>query len=292
MAFFKSAGALSSMDELYVENPLEFWGNNYGLSSAEVVFLGVPFDGTSTGRTGSREAPNAIRTASYNLETFSRYSKKDLADLKMLDYGNLITVPGDTDRTLERLEATIKDIRQKFPVVVGGEHIITLPVVKALLKEHPKLHVLQFDAHLDLKDEYLGSKYSHVTVMRRISEILGKGRVIQTGARSYDPDEREYAKKNTVIKTPENLLKYSVKGPVYLTVDMDVFDPAIAPGVSTPAPGGLSFTEYVELIKKLSGTLEVVGFDVVETCPPHDEAGMTSLLAAEVIKETLLAFRK
>lgn len=280
------------MGELYVENPLEFWCNNYGMSSADVVFLGVPFDGTSTGRVGSREAPNAIRAASYNLETFSKYSKKDLADLMMLDYGNLITVPGDTDRTLKRLEDTIRDIKEKFPVVVGGEHIITLPVVKALLRQYPNLNVIQFDAHLDLKDSYLDNKYSHVTVMRRISEMVGKGKIIQVGARSFDVKEKEYAKKHTVLKTPDNLLKYAIKGPIYITIDMDVFDPALAPGVSTPAPGGMSFTEYVELVNNLSEKLDVVGFDVVEACPPHDDASMTSLLAAEVVKETLLAFKK
>jgi agmatinase len=280
------------MSELYVENPLEFWCNNYGLSSAEVVFLGVPFDGTSTGRIGSREAPNAIRAASYSLEPFSSLNGRKLEDLKIIDYGNLITVPGDTDRTLKRLEDTVKDIREKFPVIVGGEHIITLPVVKALLKEHPKLNVLQFDAHMDLKNEYLGSKYSHVTVMRRISELLGKGRVIQVGARSFDPDEKEFAKRNTVLKSPENLLNYRIKGPVYVSIDMDVFDPAVAPGVSTPAPGGMIPEHFFDMIQELKDKMDVVGFDVVETCPPHDDAGMTSLLAAEVIKETLLAFRK
>ena len=227
------------MSELYVENPLEFWCNNYGMSSADVVFLGVPFDGTSTGRVGSREAPNEIRKMSYNLETFSKYNKRNLSNLKMLDYGNLIVVPGDTDKTLDRIEKTVKEIKEKFPVVIGGEHIITLPVVKALLRQHPNLTVLQFDAHMDLKDEYIENKYSHVTVMRRISEIIGNSRIIQVGTRSFDNEEKEYAKKHTVLKTAENLLKYDIKGPVYITVDMDVFDPAIAPGVSTPAPGGM-----------------------------------------------------
>jgi agmatinase len=280
------------MSELYVENPLEFWCNNYGVSSADVVFLGVPLDGTSTGRVGSREAPNEIRKMSYNLETFSVYARKDLKDLRMTDLGNVIVSPGDTDESLRRVEETVRDIREKFPVIVGGEHIITLPAVKAMLKEHPKLHVLQFDAHLDLKDEYLGNKYSHVTVMRRLTELLGKGRIIQVGARSFDPQEKAFAKKHTVIKTPENLLTYKIKGPLYVSIDMDVFDPCLAPGVSTPAPGGMVPERFFELIRELGNKTEVVGFDVVETNPPYDDTGMTSLLAAEVIKETLLAFRK
>lgn len=280
------------MSELYVENPLEFWCNNYGLSSADVVFLGVPFDGTSTGRVGSREAPNEIRKMSYNLETFSTYTKKDMKDLKMTDLGNVTVSPGNTDESLKRIEETVKDIKDKFPVIVGGEHIITLPVVKALLKEHPKLTVLQFDAHLDMKNEYLGNKYSHVTVMRRLVEILGKGRIVQVGARSFDPDEKEFAKKNTVLKTPENLLKYNIEGPMYVTIDMDVFDPSLAPGVSTPAPGGMMPEQFFDTISELGNKTEVVGFDVVETCPQHDDASMTSLLSAEVIKETLLAFKK
>jgi agmatinase len=280
------------MSELYVENPLEFWCNNYGLSSAEVVFLGVPFDGTSTGRVGTREAPNRIRAASYNLETYSETAKKDLADLKMLDYGNVIVCLGDTDETLKRVEETVKDLRGKFPVIVGGEHIITLPVVKALLRQHPKLTVLQFDAHMDLKDEYLGNKYSHVTVMRRLSEMLGKGRIIQVGTRSFSSDEKEFARKNTVLKTPANLLDFKVKGPVYLSIDMDFFDPAFAPGVSTPAPGGMAPPEFLDLIRKLGEKLEVVGFDVNECCPPYDAGDVTSLLSAKVIKETLLSFKK
>jgi len=280
------------MSELYVESPLEFWCNNYGLGSADVGCLGVPFDGTSTGRVGRREAPNEIRKMSYNLETFSTYAKKDLKDLKMTDMGNVAVSPGDTDESLKRIEETVRDIKDKFPVIVGGEHIITLPVVKALLKEHPKLTVLQFDAHLDMKNEYLGNKYSHVTVMRRLTEILGKGRIIQVGARSFDPGEKEFAKKNTVLKTPENLLKYNINGPVYVTIDMDVFDPSLAPGVSTPAPGGMVPERFFELVRELGNRLEVVGFDVVEPCPQHDDASMTSLLSAEVIKETLLAFKK
>ncbi|UCD03032.1 MAG: agmatinase [Candidatus Aenigmatarchaeota archaeon] len=280
------------MNELYVENPLEFWCNNYGVSSADVVFLGVPFDGTSTGRAGSREAPNAIRSASYNLETNSAYTEANLADLKMTDYGNLITVPGDTEMTLKRLEDTVFDIKNKFPVIVGGEHIVTLPVIRSLIREHPTLKVLQFDAHLDLRNEYIGNRYSHVTVMRRIFEILGKKRIIQVGARSFSDDEKDFAKKNTVLKTPENLLKYAIKGPVYITIDMDVFDPSVAPGVSTPAPAGFVPERFFDLIHGLKNKLEVVGFDVVETCPPHDDANMTSLLAAEIIKEMILAFRK
>ncbi len=280
------------MSELYVENPLEFWCNNYGLSSADVVFLGVPFDGTSTGRVGSREAPNEIRKMSYSLETYSAYTKKDLRDLRMTDLGNVIVSPGDTDESLRRIEETVKDIREKFPVIVGGEHIITLPVVRALIKEHPDLRVLHFDAHLDLKDEYLGNRYSHVTVMRRMTELLGKDRIIQVGARSFDPEEKEFAKKNTVIKTPENLMTYRIKGPVYVSIDMDVFDPCLAPGVSTPAPGGMVPERFFELMRELGNRMEVVGFDVVETCPQHDDAGMTSLLAAEVVKETILASRK
>ena len=280
------------MSELYVENPLEFWCNNYGMSSADVVFLGVPFDGTSTGRVGSREAPNRIRAMSYFLETFSKHSGKDLKDLKMLDYGNLITCPGGTDETLRRVEETVKDLKGKFPVIVGGEHIITLGAVKALLRQHPKLSVLQFDAHMDLKDDYIGNKLTHVTVMRRISDILGKARVIQAGTRSFSAEEKEFSRRNTVVKSLENLLSYDVKGPVYVTIDMDFFDPAFAPGVSTPAPGGCHPREFFDALSKLKGRLDIVGFDVVEACPPHDSSDMTSLLAAEVVKETLLASMK
>ena len=280
------------MSELYVEDALSFWCNNYGLSGADVVFLGIPFDGTSCFRTGSREAPNRIRQMSYTLETYSDISMRDLKDLKMADYGNVAVSPGSTDESLRRIKAAVADIAGKFPVLVGGEHIVTLPIVQALLKQHPKLTVLQFDAHLDLKDEYMGNKYSHVTVMRRLAEILGKKRIIQCGARSFAPEEKDFAQKNTILKTPENLREFDIQGPVYITVDMDVFDPAFAPGVSTPEPCGISPKEFLDVIVALGGKVDVVGFDVVEACPPHDSGDITSLLAASAIKEILLAFRK
>ncbi len=280
------------MSELYVEDPLAFWCNNFGLSGAEVVFLGVPFDGTSSGKVGSREAPNSIRAMSYNLETYSAFLKRDLKDLKMADYGNVIVSPGDTTESLRRIKAAVDDIQGKFPVVVGGEHIITLPVVQSMLRKYPKLQVLHFDAHLDLKDEYLGNKYSHVTVMRRLAEILGQKRIVHVGARSFSEDEHVFAKKNDVLKPIGNLADYSFRGPVYVTIDMDVFDPAFAPGVSTPAPSGLLPNEFFGLVGSLRDRMEVIGFDVVETCPPHDNGNVTSLLAAEAIKEMILAFKK
>ena len=280
------------MSELYVEDPLAFWCNNYGLSGAEVVFLGVPFDGTTSGKVGSREAPNSIRAMSYNLETYSDASKRDLKELKMTDYGNVIVSPGDTGESLHRIKAAVADISDKFPVVVGGEHIITLPVVQAMLRKHPKLQVLQFDAHLDLKDEYLGNKYSHVTVMRRLAEILGHKRIVHVGARSFSEDEHEFAKKNDVLKPVGNLADFRFKNPVYVTIDMDVFDPAVAPGVSTPAPAGMLPKGFFELINSMKDRMEVIGFDVVEACPPHDNGNVTSLLAAKVVKEMLLAFKK
>ncbi len=280
------------MSELYVEDPLAFWCNNYGLSGADVVFLGVPFDGTSTGRVGSREAPNMIRAMSYGLETYSGAAKRDLKELKMTDYGNVIVSPGDTGESLRRIKAAVADISEKFPVIVGGEHIITLPVVQAMLRQHPKLQVLHFDAHLDMKDEYIGNKYSHVTVMRRLAEILGQKRIVHVGARSFSPDEHEFARKNCVLKPAGNLPEFRFKGPVYVTVDMDVFDPAFAPGVSTPAPSGMLPGDFFELIGSLHDRMEVVGFDVVEACPPSDSGNVTSLLAAKVIKEMLLAFKR
>lgn len=280
------------MAELYVENPLEFWCCNYGLSGADVVFLGVPFDGTSAFRTGSREAPNRIRQMSYSLETFSPLYGRDLKDLKMMDYGNVAVCPGNTDETLRRVKATVDGISGKFLAISGGEHIITLPVVQSLLRKHPKLQVLQFDAHLDLKDEVGGNRYTHATVMRRLSDVLGKKRIIQCGGRSFSPEEKDFADRNTVIKSPENLKAFEIKGPVYVTVDMDVFDPGFAPGVSTPEPRGLGPQEFFGLLDALSGRLEVVGFDVVEVCPPHDHSDSASLLAAGVMKEMLLAFRQ
>jgi len=280
------------MSELYVEDPLTFWCNNYGISSADVVFMGIPLEGTGTGRSGTAGAPNAIRKMSYMLETYSPSQKRDLSELKMTDYGNLVTSPGDLSETSSRITKTVKDISEKFPVLVGGDHTMTLPAVRALMRRHPKLSVLQFDAHLDMKDEYAGSRHCHVTVMRRIFDLLGKRRIVHAGSRSFSADEMEFAKKNNVVKSLEKMAEYEMEGPVYVTLDMDVFDPSYAPGVATPVPGGISPEDFFSCVRKLGETMDVIGFDVVETCPPHDNSGITSLLAARAIKEMLLSFRK
>lgn len=280
------------MNELYIEDPLIFWSCSHGLSGAEIVFLGVPFDGTSCFRVGSREAPNKIRAMSYNLETYCGKCRKDLLDIPAIDYGNVLVSPGNTDESLMRIKETVKDISDKFPVIVGGEHIITLPVVQALKRKHPKLNVLQFDAHLDLKDSYLGNKYSHVTVMKRISEILGKDKIISVGARSFSKDEMEFAKRNVILKSLERLVEYEIKGPVYVTIDMDIIDPSFAPGVSTPVSNGVSPEEFLDMLLKLKNKMDVVGFDIVETVPAHDNNNVTSLLAAEIMKTAILNFKE
>ena len=279
------------MKENFVEEPLSFWCSNYGLHEADVVFLGVPLDITGTFRTGTKEGPNRIRSASYNLETFSPAAKKDLKSLKMTDYGNVIMQPGNLDESLRRIRETVREISDRFLVAVGGEHTITLPVIQSLVKRHPDLKVLHFDAHFDLRDDYMGSKTCHATVMRRISEILGEKKIIHAGCRDFTEDEKEFAKKSSITKSMENLASLEVEGPVYISMDMDVFDPAYAPGVSTPVSGGIRPEGFFSLLDALKNKMEVVGFDVVETCPPYDHSDITSHLAAKVIREMILAFR-
>ena len=283
---------------LYTENPLKFaFSKEYKVESSksEQIYgiLGVPFDSTSTYLSGARLGPNAIREASYNLESFNLSLDKKL--LKTLyDLGNLEVVHGNFHKTSEHLESTVKDLieLQITPIILGGEHSITHSVLKTL--NISDATVLHFDAHLDLRDTYQGGKYSHATVMRRIYD-LNPAEIIQIGIRSGAEDEVEFARKEGInyytsswvknnIPKIENLIS-NIKGPLYVTIDLDILDPAYAPSVGTPSPGGLEPLELQKLIYCLQGK-EVIGFDVVEVSS-RCVGDITSINAAQVVYDFL-----
>lgn len=291
--------------ELFASQSNVFSGFQKPFEKANYVILGVPFDVTSTYRTGARFGPNAIRQASLNIETFSFRTGIDVEDLRLHDLGDL-HASTDTEKTLERVSLVINDILRagKIPVSIGGEHTITLGVMKGLGNKASKTAIVSFDAHLDLRNKFMDLKLSHTTFMRRINEQTKPAKIIEVGTRAVCKEELAYAKKvgieffnaqeirkegsqQIVRQLREKLAKYKN---VYLSIDMDVFDPAYVPAVQNPEADGL---EMHTLLDILFGVCDkrVVGFDVVEVAPNYDQ-GVTAIQAAKVIFETLCRLEK
>lgn len=274
-----------------------FLGSSGSYDGADVVLVGVPMDVTSCFRPGSRMGPQAIRLASEGLEEYSPYLGRELSECSFYDGGDLELPFGDVEKCLEKIETVTHLLvaDRKMPFFLGGEHLISYPVVKALAGHYPELAVLHFDAHADLRSEYLGEVYSHATVIRRICEVVGSNNVFQFGIRSGTREEFAYGRTHTnfypyeVRKGIESCLSLLRGRPVYVTLDIDVVDPAFAPGTGTPEPGGVAPGELFSAFALLE-ELRVVGFDLVETAPDYDPSGITSLLAAKLVREALLAF--
>ncbi|MGQ9507329.1 MAG: agmatinase [Candidatus Bathycorpusculaceae bacterium] len=291
--------------ELFVSQSNVFSGFQKPFEEANYIVLGVPFDVTSTYRTGARFAPNAIRQASLNIETYSFRTGLDVENLKLHDLGDL-HISTHTEKTLERLAAVIKDIIDagKIPIAMGGEHTITFGVMKGLGKKASNTALVSFDAHLDLRDEFMGLKLSHTTFMRRINEELKPAKIIEVGTRAVCKEELTYAKRagiefftaqqirregcETIAKKlGEKLAKYES---VYLSIDMDVLDPAYAPAVQNPEPEGLEMHTLLDILCCICDK-RLVGFDVVEVAPNYDQ-GVSAVQAAKIIFEILCQTEK
>ena len=263
---------------------------------AEVILFGAGFDGTSTYRPGSRFAPMALRSETLLAqEDYSPYFDLDLKDKKIHDLGDVEVVFGDTSETLARIEKISTFIVNdgKKLVCIGGEHLVTLPVVKPLLNNYPDLQIIQLDAHLDLMDELFGDRYSHGTVMRRIFDLMKQPfRIYQVGVRSGHQDEYTFAKSNTKLfpfnsdTFLKNLDALSDK-PVYLTIDLDVFDPSLIPGTGTPEAGGIFFQEFISILKRIKN-INIVGADMVELSPQIDPTNTSTIVASKILRELLL----
>ena len=262
---------------------------------AQTVLFGAPYDSTTSYRPGTRFASRAIRSESFGLETYSPYQDKDLEEIQVFDSGDLELSFGRVDLALADIKARTQTILadNKRPFMIGGEHLVTLPAVEATFEKHPDLQVIQFDAHTDLREAYLDAKLSHATVIRRMHDFLGDGKIHQFGIRSGERAEFQFAKEHT------NLHKYNLDGlketvvalkdtPVYLTIDLDVFDPGVFPGTGTPEAGGIFFMEFVESLKLIS-QLNIVALDVNELSPALDQSGASTALACKVVRELLLA---
>jgi len=291
--------------ELFVSQSSVLSGLQKPFGEADYVVLGVPFDVTSTYRTGARFGPNAIRQASLNIETYSFRVGMDIEDLRLHDLGDL-HVSMSTEKTLERIELVVREILEagKTPVAIGGEHTITLGIVKGLGGRASKTAVVSFDAHLDLRDEFMGLKVSHTTFMRRMDEDVKPAKIVEVGTRAVCKEELAYARKagiefftaqqirsdggeQIVKRLKEKLAEYKI---VYLSIDMDVLDPAFVPAVQNPEPEGLEPHTLLDILCGLCDN-RVMGFDVVEVAPNYDQ-GVSAIQAAKTIFEVLCCLEK
>jgi agmatinase len=271
-----------------------FIGCEAAYDEAKTVLYGAPFDSTASNRPGSRFGPEAIRRESYGLETYSPWLNRDIEDIKVHDSGDLELPFGDAAAMVglvrERAATILKD--GKLPFLFGGEHTVTLGAVQAAAEKHPDLRLLHFDAHADLRDDYLGVKLSHACVIRRCWELIGDGRVFQFGIRSGERAEFEWAKSHTGLRRfdfegLERVVSEIKDKPVYLTVDLDVLDPAAFPGTGTPEAGGASYMELMKAIRLVMGA-RVVGCDIVELAPSLDQSGVSAATACKVAIEMML----
>lgn len=272
-----------------------FIGCEESFEEADIVIFGAPFDSTTSYRPGTRFASHVIRGESYGLETYSPYQDKDLEDIKVFDGGDIELPFGNPRKALDMIGDCTKEILDagKLPLMIGGEHLMTLGAFEKIYEKYPDVRVIHFDAHTDLRDEYLGEKLSHAAVIRRIWDIIGDDKIFQFGIRSGEREEFYWAKEHTHLnKFNFDGLAFAISKcegyPVYFTIDLDVLDPGIFPGTGTPEAGGVSFMELLDAIRKVA-KLNIVGMDVNELAPNLDQSGVSTATACKVIRELLLA---
>ena len=276
-----------------------FMGCEADYNEAETVLFGAPFDSTTSYRPGTRFGSSAIRRESYGIESYSPYQDKDLYDGAVMDSGDLELCFGYTKQALDAIQERTEQILSdgKRPFLLGGEHLVTLGAVRAVAKYYPEVSIIHFDAHADLREEYLNVKLSHACVLRRCWELIGDGRIFQFGIRSGDREEFRWGKEHVKTKTfdfegLETVLEQLKGKPVYFTLDLDVLDPSVFPGTGTPEPGGVSFEQLRKAAFLVCKTANVVGCDVNELSPHYDPSGISTAVACKIVREMLLAFKK
>lgn len=263
---------------------------NPDYNSSDIVMLGLPFDGTVSYRSGSRFAPEQIRLASWGLEEYSPVFDRELADVNFHDVGDLEFPLGNTYKSLEQIQRNVEDIYKDGKRVfgIGGEHLVTLPEIQAVSKYVDNLAVVHFDAHTDLREEYLGEEMSHSAVIRHISKIAGADNIKQIGIRSGMKEEWEFMKKHNTLCHKFSDLDCLKGKNIFVTVDLDCLDTSIMPGTGTPEAGGMTFKELNEWFYYLKD-FNIIGADVVELAPDYDSSGASTAVATKVIRELLMA---
>ncbi|NLF79930.1 MAG: agmatinase [Clostridia bacterium] len=278
-------------------NLLTFINAEADFAAARLIIFGAPFDATASFRPGSRFAPAEIRTFSQQLETYSPYQERDLSEISVCDIGDLTLAHGNAAAMVEavREQAAAILAARKIPLLLGGEHLVSLGAVQAAAAAYPDLLLLHLDAHTDLRDDYLGERLSHATVIRRCHDILGDGRIFQFGIRSGERDEFLWSGAGHT-----HLRKFDLGGisetveqlqdrPLYLTVDLDILDPSVLPGTGTPEAGGISFEELRAALTMICREANIIACDMTELCPPCDPSGASTAVAAKILREMLLA---
>ena len=284
------------MLERNIEN---FIGCESSYEDADIVLFGAPFDSTTSFRPGARFGSAAIRHESFGLETYSPYQNKDILDYNIFDSGDIELCFGSAEKALEDIQSRTRIILNdnKLPLLIGGEHLVTLGAFRAGHNKYPNVHIIHFDAHADLRDDYLGAKLSHACVIRRCYEIIddnSEKRIHQFCIRSGDREEFEFAKKHTNMNKfnfnglDELVNMLSIKNvPVYFTIDLDCLDSSVFPGTGTPEAGGVTFVQLLEAILKVCKT-NVVGADINELAPTLDNSGVSTATACKVLRELIL----
>lgn len=280
------------------QNIETFIGCDAAYEDASLVLFGAPFDSTTSYRPGTRYGSSAIRHESFGLETYSPYQDEDLTDYRVFDAGDLELCFGSAESALSDIEELTKQIVKdnKLPLLLGGEHLVTLGAFRAVLKQYPDLHIIHFDAHTDLRDDYLGARLSHACVIRRCHDLIGDGHIHQFCIRSGEREEFRFAEKHTDLHKfnfdgLEEALERIGDAPVYFTIDLDCLDPSAFPGTGTPEAGGVTFTELLSAILEVCKK-NVVAADVNELCPILDASGASTALACKVVRELMLAILK
>lgn len=274
-----------------------FIGCDCDYEEAKMVLFGAPFDSTTSFRPGARFGSSAVRHESFGIETYSPYQNKDLEDTCIFDSGDIELCFGSAEMALKDIEERATEILEdgKLPLMIGGEHLVTLGAVRAAVKKYPDLHIIHFDAHADLRDDYLGAKLSHACVLRRCHELIGDSRIHQFCIRSGERAEFAFAKEHTdmhlfgfegLSETVSELKKTGV--PVYFTIDLDCLDPSAFPGTGTPEAGGVTFIELLNAILTVAET-KVIAADINELAPMLDASGVSTAAACKILRELLLA---
>lgn len=266
---------------------------------AKVVLFGAPFDSTTSYRPGTRFGSRAIRSESYGLETYSPYQDKDLEDCAVFDSGDLELCMGSSERALDAISERTATILEdgKLPFMIGGEHLVTFGAFREVYKRYPEVAIIHFDAHADLRQEYLGVELSHACVLRRCHDLTGDGKIFQFGIRSGDRSEFTWSKEGHTFMNRfdfhglDEVIEQLKGKPVYFTVDLDVLDPSVFPGTGTPEAGGVSFMELLNALIRVCEGCQIVGVDVNELSPTYDPSGVSTAVACKVVRELLLALK-
>lgn len=284
---------------MWKANTVTFLACDTAYEDARIVLYGAPYDSTTSFRPGTRFGPHAIRSESFGLESYSPYQDRDLADDRVLDIGDLELRFGGPESALADIEDCAGTLLEdgKLPFLLGGEHLVTLGAFRAVQRKHPDVHIIHFDAHADLRADYLGESLSHACVLRRCWELVGDGRIFQFGIRSGDRAEWQWGREH-VCTHPFDLAGLSqtlatLEGkPVYFTLDLDVLDPSVFPGTGTPEPGGVSFDALRQAVTLVCQRAHVVGCDVNELSPHYDASGASTAVACKIVREMLLALQR